>query len=69
MNNPTGYFVELIKQPFWVIVWVTLLTFANKLSIVYGDTELGKTILIFFLIPAVAMMALYSYIAMKKSLA
>ena len=68
MHNPFGFFSDLVKQPLWVPVWMTILALANIASLLFWSVPLAKVIFLIFMVSAMTMMALYSYFGFKKIL-
>jgi hypothetical protein len=68
INNPAGFILELMKQPVWVIAWVSGLMVINLVSLVYWEHLLSKVILVIFMVQVVAMMGLYAVYGFSKIL-
>jgi hypothetical protein len=68
MRNPFIFFVELMKQPTWIPVWVFYLMLINMASVIYWSEPLAKLIFITFMISAMLMMGLYSRFGFEKVL-
>ncbi len=68
MRNPFLFFSDLVKQPFYVSVWVAILALANFVSLLFWSAPLAKVIFITFMVSAMTMMALYSYFGFEKIL-
>ncbi|GJM04417.1 MAG: hypothetical protein DHS20C09_04080 [marine bacterium B5-7] len=68
MRNPFKLFVEMFKQPLWVIAWVNTLVLVNMFGIYYFDHVLSKWIVGIFLLQTIFMMILYSYYGYEKIL-
>lgn len=68
MKNPFYFFVETVKQPTWVAVWVFFLLAINLASAVFWAEPLGKLIFITFIASAVLMLSLYSRFGYAKIL-
>jgi hypothetical protein len=68
MRNPFEFFVELMKQPVWIPVWVFYLMLINMASVIYWSEPLAKLIFITFMISAMLMMGLYSRFGFEKVL-
>ena len=66
MRNPLKLFVEMLKQPLWVIAWVNTLVIVNMFGLNYFDQVLAKWIVGIFLLQTIFMMVLYSYYGYKK---
>ncbi|MFU8821097.1 MAG: hypothetical protein ACNA8G_06025 [Gammaproteobacteria bacterium] len=68
MNNPLGFFVDLLRQPLWVPAWVTFLVAVNLFSLRYWEEPLARLVLVTFLLSALLMMALYARFGFEKIL-
>lgn len=68
MRNPLHFFVELMKQPIWVFVWVLFLMLVNMASLAFWHEPVAQLIFAGFLISAMLMMGLYSRFGFKKIL-
>jgi hypothetical protein len=68
MRNPFIFFVELMKQPTWIPVWVFYLMLIKMASVIYWSEPLAKLIFITFMISAMLMMGLYSRFGFEKVL-
>lgn len=68
MRNPLGFFVDLLRQPMWIPVWVSCLAVVNLLSLRFWDEPLARIILVTFLLSAMLMMALYARFGFEKIL-
>lgn len=68
MNNPLGFFADLLRQPAWVPAWVSFLVTINLLSLRYWEEPLARIILGTFLVSAMLMMALYARFGFEKIL-
>ena len=68
MKNPLGFFVELLKQPVWVSIWVLYLMVINIASITFLAEPLAQLTFIIFMMSAVIMMTLYSHFGFEKIL-
>jgi len=68
MRNPLGFFVDLLRQPLWIHVWVSWLAAINLLSLRFWDEPLAKLVLATFLLSAMLMMALYARYGFEKIL-
>lgn len=68
MRNPFRFFVELMRQPVWIPIWVLYLMAINMASVGFWHHPLAKLILITFIISAVLMMGLYSRFGFEKIL-
>ena len=68
MRNPFLFFIDLVKQPLWVSLWVAILILANTASLLFWAAPLAKIIFFTFMASAIAMMVLYSYFGFEKIL-
>lgn len=68
MRNPLGFFVDLLRQPLWIPVWVSWLAAINLLSLRFWDEPLAKLVLATFLLSAMMMMTLYARYGFEKVL-
>ena len=68
MRNPLKFFVELMRQPAWIPVWVFYLMLINMASVIYWSEPLAKLIFITFMVSAMLMMGLYSRFGFEKVL-
>lgn len=68
MRNPLKFFVELMRQPTWIPVWVFYLMLINMASVIYWYEPLAKLIFITFMVSAMLMMGLYSRFGFEKVL-
>lgn len=68
MRNPLRFFVELMRQPVWIPIWVFYLMVINVVSVGFWDEPLAKLIFISFMISAMLMMGLYSKFGFEKIL-
>jgi hypothetical protein len=68
MRNPFGFFVELLRQPVWVPIWVVILLIVHSASVGFWNEFLAKVILAAFMLSAMLMMGLYSRFGFEKIL-
>jgi hypothetical protein len=68
VRNPLRFFVDLLDQPRWVVIWVYYLMAINLLSVAFVKLPLAQLILFTFGVSATLMMALYSRFGMEKIL-
>jgi len=68
MRNPLRFFVEVMRQPAWIAIWVLVLMLVNMASIAWWSQPLAKVIFTTFMISAVLMMVLYSRFGFSKIL-
>ena len=67
-NNPLHFFAELLKQPNWVIAWVSALMMINLLSLAFWEQTLAKLIFAVFMVSAMIMTGLYAKFGFQKIL-
>jgi hypothetical protein len=58
MRNPLNFFVELVRQPVWIPVWLLVLMLVNVASVAFWEEPLARLILAAFVVSAMLMMAL-----------
>jgi signal transduction histidine kinase len=68
VRNPLRFFVELMRQPVWVPIWVFVLMIVNVASLGFWHEPLARLIFITFMISAMLMMGLYSRFGFEKIL-
>ncbi|CAA0120620.1 hypothetical protein [Zhongshania aliphaticivorans] len=68
MTNPLMFFVELLRQSMWIVIWVAILMAANLTSLLFWDEWLAKTIFATFLISASAMLLMFSMVGYQRVL-
>lgn len=68
MRNPLRFFIELIRQPLWVSLWVLFLMLVNMASFAFWQEAVAQLILLNFLASATLMMGLYSRYGFTKIL-
>lgn len=68
MRNPFKFFVELARQPLWIVLWVSLLMLVNFASVAFWSEATARLILITFMISSMLMMGLYSRFGFGKIL-
>ena len=68
MTNPLLFFVELSRQPKWVVIWVAMLLAVNIASLLFWDEYVAKIIFATFLISATAMMLMFSMVGYQRVL-
>lgn len=68
MRNPFKFFIELMKQPIFIPVWVLYLMIVNIASLGFWDMPLAQIIFATFMLSAILMMGLYSCFGFKKIL-
>jgi hypothetical protein len=68
MRNPFGFFVELMRQPVWIPIWVFYLMAINVASAAFWHEPLAKLIFITFMISAMLMMGLYARFGFERIL-
>ncbi len=68
MKNPFGFFLELVRQPVWIPLWVSFLMLVNMASVAFWSEPLAKVIFITFMVSATLMMGLYACLGFTKIL-
>lgn len=68
MNNPLGFFSDLLRQPAWIPAWVGFLAIINLASVLFWSEPLARLVLATFMISAFLMMALYARFGFDKIL-
>ena len=68
MRNPFKFFIELNRQPVWILVWMLILMVVNVASTGFWNESLAKIIFATFLLSAMLMMGLYSRFGFNKIL-
>jgi len=68
MRNPLRFFVELLKQPLWIPIWVFFLVLVNVASVGFWQYPLAKVIVITFMLNSTLMMGLYSWFGFERIL-
>lgn len=68
MRNPLRFFIELMRQPVWIPLWVLFLMFVNMASVAFWGEPLAKVIFITFMVSAGLMMGLYARFGFSKIL-
>jgi len=68
MNNPFRFFLELMRQPVWIPLWVFLLMLVSMASVAFWSEPLAKVIFITFMVSAALMMGLYARFGFTKIL-
>ena len=68
MRNPLRFFIELIRQPLWVSLWVLFLMLVNMASLAFWQEAVAQLILLNFLASAMLMMGLYARFGFTKIL-
>lgn len=59
MRNPLRFFVELMRQPVWIPIWVLYLMVINIVSVGFWQEHIAKLVFITFMSSAMLMMGLY----------
>lgn len=67
-HNPLKFFVELLRQPLWVVVWVGYLMLINMASLAFWAEPLAKVIFVTFMASAMLMMGLFAQFGFAKIL-
>lgn len=68
MRNPFRFFLELMRQPVWIPLWVSFLMLVNMSSVAFWSEPLAKSIFITFMVSAALMMGLYARFGFSKIL-
>ncbi len=68
MRNPLRFFIELIRQPLWISLWVLFLMLVNMASLAFWQEAVAQLILLNFLASAMLLMGLYSRYGFTKIL-
>ncbi len=68
MRNPFRFFLELMRQPVWIPLWVFFLMLVNMASVAFWSEPLAKVIFITFMVSAGLMMGLYARFGFSKIL-
>lgn len=67
-HNPLKFFVELLRQPLWVVVWVGYLMMINMAALVFWSEPLAQLIFVTFMASAMLMMGLFAHFGFTKIL-
>jgi signal transduction histidine kinase len=68
LRNPLRFFVELVRQPVWIPIWVLFLMIVNVASIGFWHEPVAQLIFASFLMSAMLMMGLYSRFGFEEIL-
>ncbi len=68
MRNPLRFFIELMQQRAWVVIWVSFLLMINIASVGFWNEPLAKVIFVTFMLSAMLMMGLYARFGYEKIL-
>ena len=68
MRNPFMFVVELMRQVFWVRVWVVYLFLLNLGCVLFWEQYLARIIFAVLLLSTMFMMALYSWFGYERIL-
>ena len=68
MRNPFRFFIELMQQPAWIVIWVLYLMTINVASVGFWNEPLAKVIFVTFMVSAMLMMGLYARFGYEKIL-
>lgn len=68
MRNPFRFFLELMRQPVWIPLWVFFLMLVNMATVAFWSEPLAKVIFITFMVSAALMMGLYARFGFSKIL-
>jgi len=67
-HNPLTFFVELLRQPLWVAVWVGYLMIINMAALAFWAEPLAQLIFVTFMASALLMMGLFAHFGFAKIL-
>ena len=68
LRNPLKFFVELVRQPVWIPIWVLFLMIVHIASVGFWHEPVARLIFMSFLMSAMLMMGLYSRFGFEKIL-
>ena len=68
MRNPLRFFVELVRQPAWIPIWVLFLMIVHVASVSFWHGPVAQLIFANFLMSAMLLMGLYSRFGFEKIL-
>jgi hypothetical protein len=68
MRNPIRFFTDLLKRPFYEVIWVFYMMAINLAAVYFWEELLAKIIVILFLVSSMLMMGLYSKFGFTKIL-
>ncbi len=68
LRNPLEFFVELVRQPVWIPIWVLFLMIVHIASVGFWHEPVARLIFANFLMSAMLMMGLYSRFGFEKIL-
>lgn len=68
LRNPLKFFVELVRQPVWIPIWVLFLTIVHIASVGFWHEPVARLIFANFLMSAMLMMGLYSRFGFEETL-
>lgn len=68
LRNPLWFFIDLMRQPIWVSVWVIALMIVNLADVVFWSEPLAKLIVVVFMLSAMLMMGLYAVFGFERIL-
>ena len=68
LRNPLRFFVELVRQPAWIPIWVLFLMIVHFASVSFWHEPVAQLIFANFLMSAMLMMGLYSRFGFEKIL-
>jgi len=66
MRNPFSFFVELMHQPCWIVLWVYYLVIVNVSSALFWNQPLAKAIFVTFIISAATIIGIYAIFGFEK---
>ncbi len=68
MRNPFRFFLELLRQPVWIQLWLSFLMLVNMASVAFWSEPLAKVIFLTFMVSAALVMGLYVIFGFSKLL-
>ncbi|KAF0172917.1 MAG: hypothetical protein FD161_3921 [Limisphaerales bacterium] len=68
MNNPLKFFLELMRQPLWIPLWVSVLMLANLAGIAFWSEPVARLIVVTFMVSSMLVMGLYARFGFTKIL-
>lgn len=68
LRNPLKFFVELVRQPVWIPIWVLFLMIVHIASVGFWHEPVARLIVVSFLMSAMLMMGLYARFGFEKIL-
>jgi hypothetical protein len=68
MRNPLRFFVDLLRQPVWILLWVLFLMMVHIASVGFWQEPAAQLIFASFLMSAMLMMGLYARFGFERIL-